>query len=867
MEKKDKTFLHTIIATTKFRICILTTTLPTMKNIPFIIVFTFLAFTNSLELIAQEIPIIVPQKTLDSLQQLIKNHPKDDEQKVIWLNQYAENSIYNFELIDGINAALEARNISKTINFKGGEILYHLNIARLIGGGPRFDFHLEEAKRLSEEKGLSKNYSEITYPKALNEESLNEEYLVNKIKKQFEDALDYYTKNDIKDIQAELMSILAYFSEMQKDPEKSAYYLKGAADLHESFGQDYYAILFRTWALFSETRLENNKENIENTINDIINGIEGIEDLKQRAKIYQNLGYYFHFEGNQPALAIDYYLQSTEINENIKDTVDLTENYTNLTILYDEYKMPDKALHVGLKNIELRKALKDSTNLNMAYRRAFNASIDLKNYEKAEGYLVLMKTDASIMTPALWLSFKHHLEAQKLLNKGNYKQALPILELEHKYALEANNPWRMPQASLAMADACINLGDHTNALTYALRASDESGAFKEINPFIMSLHKTLSMIYEALGVKDKAYEHLKTYQRLVDERRLTDATASIISNEMQSALQKSSDKINQLDQERAEQIQANKIQRLWIFSIAGGLISAILILFILYRNNKSKQKANTLLNQQKEEIQNTLDQLKSTQSQLIQSEKMASLGELTAGIAHEIQNPLNFVNNFSEVSNELIDEMSEEIKKKDYDEVEAIASDLKLNLEKINHHGKRADAIVKGMLQHSRSGSTTKEQTDINKLADEYLRLAYHGLRAKDKTFNATLNTNFDEAIGTINVFPQDIGRVILNLITNAFYTVHKKKISNPENYEPTVTVKTKKSGNKVEVQVTDNGNGIPDHVLEKIFQPFFTTKPTGEGTGLGLSLSYDIVKTHGGDLKVQTKEGEGTTFTIVIPQ
>ena len=268
----------------------------------------------------------------------------------------------------------------------------------------------------------------------------------------------------------------------------------------------------------------------------------------------------------------------------------------------------------------------------------------------------------------------------------------------------------------------------------------------------------------------------------------------------------------------------------------------------------------------KQKAEEALSELQSTQKQLIQSEKMASLGELTAGIAHEIQNPLNFVNNFSEVSNELIDEMMEEVAKGNYEEVKAIANDVKQNLEKINHHGKRADGIVKGMLQHSRSSSAVKEPTDINKLADEYLRLAYHGLRAKEKSFNATLKTDFDESIGNINIIPQDMGRVILNLITNAFYVVNEKSKQHIAGYEPAVEVITKKEGNKVLIAVKDNGNGIPQKVLDKIFQPFFTTKPTGQGTGLGLSLSYDIVKAHGGELKVETKEGEGSDFIIQLP-
>ena len=280
------------------------------------------------------------------------------------------------------------------------------------------------------------------------------------------------------------------------------------------------------------------------------------------------------------------------------------------------------------------------------------------------------------------------------------------------------------------------------------------------------------------------------------------------------------------------------------------------------------------LRAEKEKLEKTVEErtkaLKSSQAQLIQSEKMASLGELTAGIAHEIQNPLNFVNNFSEVSNELIQEIKEEraknIENRDEELVDEILNDITQNLEKINHHGKRADAIVKGMLQHSRSSSATKEPADINKLADEYLRLAYHGLRAKDKSFNATVNTEFDETIGNVEVIPQDLGRVILNLITNAFYATNEKSHQNIEGYEPTVTVITKKVRNTVEISVKDNGNGIPQKIVDKIFQPFFTTKPTGQGTGLGLSLSYDIVKAHGGELKVETKEGEGSEFSITLP-
>jgi len=277
------------------------------------------------------------------------------------------------------------------------------------------------------------------------------------------------------------------------------------------------------------------------------------------------------------------------------------------------------------------------------------------------------------------------------------------------------------------------------------------------------------------------------------------------------------------------------------------------------------------LTQQKEELEHALGDLKATQAQLIQSEKMASLGELTAGIAHEIQNPLNFINNFSEVNTELITELKDAMAKGDMEEAKAIADDITANEQKINHHGKRADAIVKGMLQHSRSSGGQKEPTDINALADEYLRLSYQGMRAKDKSFNATLQTDFNADIGKIDVVPQDIGRVLLNLYNNAFYAVNEKKKTAGETYEPIVSVCTKKvdgksDGYRVEIRVKDNGNGIPQKVLDKIFQPFFTTKPSGQGTGLGLSLSYDIIKAHGGEIKVETKEGEGSAFFFQLP-
>ncbi|HEY5407654.1 MAG TPA: ATP-binding protein [Ginsengibacter sp.] len=422
----------------------------------------------------------------------------------------------------------------------------------------------------------------------------------------------------------------------------------------------------------------------------------------------------------------------------------------------------------------------------------------------------------------------------------------------------------------SLAKLFVATGRADSAIYYAKKGI---ALGKEINVTgnLYNIYNILSAAYNLRGENDSAYFYLK----------MTVALQDSLYNKQ---------KINQFqdigfsEQLHQQEVENQKVQyqnKLRTYAMLTGIGVFMLIAFLLYRNNRNRKKANALLHEQKEELQSTLSELKSTQAQLIQSEKMASLGELTAGIAHEIQNPLNFVNNFSEVNKELLAEMKDEMKKGNIDDANAIANDVINNEEKINHHGKRADAIVKGMLQHSRSGTGVKESTDINALCDEYLRLAYHGFRAKDNSLNTVpiaigIKTDFDDTIDNINIIPQDIGRVLLNLYNNAFYAVTEKAKNGQlrmgsKEYEPTVAVSTRSvkspSGDSgVLLTVTDNGNGIPQNIVDKIFQPFFTTKPTGEGTGLGLSLSYDIIKAHGGKIKVETKNGEGSAFIIELP-
>jgi len=431
------------------------------------------------------------------------------------------------------------------------------------------------------------------------------------------------------------------------------------------------------------------------------------------------------------------------------------------------------------------------------------------------------------------------------LRKRNYPLAKQYFTRAIQESEQQNNRYALALAYIEMGITFSYMKTIDSSLWYAKKGLEISQA----PDLLAKAYMSLSSIFKLRNNIDSAF----FYQRLAMTAK--DSISSVEKlNQFQNIGFDEQLKVQELEKEKIE-----NDNRIRIYGLLAGLAVLSVIAFIIYRNSHQRLKANKVLEQ-------TLSNLKSTQSQLIQSEKMASLGELTAGIAHEIQNPLNFVNNFSELNQELIRDLKSEIQKGNIEEVNSIAGDIESNEEKINHHGKRAAEIVKGMLQHSRTSSGLKEPTDINALADEYLRLAYHGLRAKDKSFNATMKTDFDETIGNINIIPQDIGRVILNLITNAFYVVNEKSKQGITGYEPTVSVSTMKEGNKVLISVKDNGPGIPESIKEKIFQPFFTTKPTGQGTGLGLSLSYDIVKAHAGTIEVDSTVGSGTTFQILLP-
>jgi signal transduction histidine kinase len=425
----------------------------------------------------------------------------------------------------------------------------------------------------------------------------------------------------------------------------------------------------------------------------------------------------------------------------------------------------------------------------------------------------------------------------------------------------------------------LKKGEYGVAWSYAKQAYEIATAFQnkliiaDVANVLAQLHKTNKDYKEAIEFFELAHSITDSVSGENYQRKLAfTESKNEIENEQARVKLLSAEKGLEQQKLKAEQF----LKKLILIVFAVAIFLSVIIIRNINSKRKKIQSQKDHIELQSAKVEKAYEELKSTQTQLIQREKMASLGELTAGIAHEIQNPLNFVNNFSEVNTELISEMKNEIDKGNIEGIKSIANDIEENEEKINHHGKRADAIVKNMLQHSRSSSSKKEPTDLNKLADEYLRLSYQGFRAKDprdstnKTFEVIIQTDFDKTIDKINIIPQDIGRVLLNLYNNAFYAVAEKMKASAGSaghpYQPIVSVRTKRTVDKILISVKDNGDGIPQKVVDKIFQPFFTTKPTGQGTGLGLSLSYDIIKAHGGEIKVETKEGDGSVFIITFP-
>jgi signal transduction histidine kinase/Flp pilus assembly protein TadD len=538
--------------------------------------------------------------------------------------------------------------------------------------------------------------------------------------------------------------------------------------------------------------------------------------------LFNNLANVFYFQKKYDEAAV-YYKKALDLAVEIRDTLSIAIAYNNLGEIYLVKKDYKKALRVLNQSLETGKEI-NNAELRMAAKIAMAQVYgEMDSLSVSENIYNEVIEESEQFSDALYAAYGYLGKAKMILRMGNLDESLHL----------------------------ANRG-----IAYAEKIGQRN--------LVRDGYELLAEIYASRGEGMKAFESYRIFKQASD-------SLSNLEIERAAALQEASYGYTKKELE----FQRKSIQQRWlIFSAFATVFTLGIVLFISTRSRRKLNKVIHTLNERNLEIENqrsaledTINKLQSTQAQLVHAEKMASLGELTAGVAHEIQNPLNFVNNFSEVTIELLDELLEEMESGNKQETGIIANDMKQNLEKILLHGKRADAIVKSMLNHSRTSAGKKEPTDLNALCDEYLKLSYHGMRAKDKSFQSHFSTDLDASIGKMDIIPQEIGRVMLNLFNNAFYATSAKKAKNAAGYEPMIKLATLKKGKTIQIIVEDNGPGVPASIMEKIFQPFFTTKPTGSGTGLGLSLSYDIItQVHGGKLNVESEEGQFTRFIIELP-
>jgi signal transduction histidine kinase len=851
-----------------------------------------------LELRAQETIVVHPDQ-LDSLKQLIEKS-REDTNKVILLNEYALLCFYDLEFLNGLSAVKEARDLSRKLKYANGEIAYYKTISHFHRHNTLGEYYLIISDWRSNE-GIPRDAlsGASTHPEGIYDDDLD------RAQNQLIRAFDSFKNKGDEEITADILFEIFQNYGDKDDPEMAFIYWELAYNKFDSLGQLFPRLLLLIEKI-TYLRSTNEVDSARQLELRAINLADKTEDLKLRGLMFFVIGNHYLFTQGRFNLALEYYLKSADALDEVEGGLLYMQLINLLGFTYGWSGNNEKSIYYLEKDLHYYQNFVNSgENLSegieqqmvWVYTNIAGPLIAMKRFEEADSYLeqallIAVKYNAPIPHG------RYYQSKAKIANeKSNYDEGLAYNLLAMKQFEKVSVSPFLSEVSRSIAQHYQRSGEFEKALQYAVEAYKWGLRSNRANNAI-DASLTLSEIYEQASQTQKANEFLKIHVNLRDEYDALNASKRFEDAELRSLLESRNREIADLEKNRLIQEQERQNQRLWIFSISGALITAIFLTIILYRNAQSRKMANVILNQQKQEIENTLSQLQATQTQLIQSEKMASLGELTAGIAHEIQNPLNFVNNFSDLNSELVEELREEVEKGNMQEAKAIINDIKENEGKILHHGKRADGIVKGMLQHSRTGGGEKEPTDINALADEYLRLAYHGLRAKDKSFNADFKTELDPDLPKVNVVPQDIGRVLLNLINNAFYAVFTKAASDPEpvegrdadskshastssalsqsDYKPTVILSTKRvdsplgaggSGGSIEISIKDNGPGIPDDIKDKIFQPFFTTKATGEGTGLGLSLSYDIVnKGHGGTIDVKSKEGEGSEFLIILP-
>jgi len=847
------------------------------------------------------------QARIDSLRQVL-HAARHDTTRVKVLNTLASDLLKTGKADSAVSISSDALNLSKKSNFTRGEADAYFTLGQAYASKSKTNDALSNylaALKLYEKLKRREELAETYYSMGLVHQRSNYDAALQFFKKGLETAQQTSNKN----LSGKLAYITAVVLIRKSEYNQAAQYKDLAIRYYTESGNE--TGLASCYVV--SARLNNQKGNVQQSLKDnysalrlfektgnkvgIYNVHTGIglmyedqknwkESLKsyllaKRAAeeqdnkmviggAYNNLGNAYR-ELGQTAEALKAFEEALRLSELTDDTKGIAAAQGNLGTIYslmgkrtealksfDEARKRFEAIgskeSVSISYLESGSVYFDMNNLDES-RKALNKALEISKqvgYKEiiSKSYKLLSQIDTATGNYAsAFKNFQQYVTYRDSI--ANAESAKQLLEQRMQYAFsKKEDSLRLEQALIA---------EQLDKQTLLSKKQQQDLALKQAALELANRERDVQML---TFLKTKAELQLSNEQK---EKRLSLA-------EQDRALQKSQLEKQTLISKQKEQALLLKdkeltVQRSQRNIYLIGAIAFLLLSFFILRNNWQKQKANVELQRQKSETERALHELKNTQTQLIQREKMASLGELTAGIAHEIQNPLNFVNNFAGLNKELVSEMKEELLKGNYQEAKTLAEDIEDNGEKIFNHGQRAAGIINSMLEHSHGATGEKQPTDINRLADEYLWLAYHGLRARDKNFNAGIQTHYSDDVGTVNVVPQEIGRVFLNLYNNAFYAVNQKKKKLGKNFEPEVIMNTKRVDGHVEIHVKDNGTGIPQKALNKIFQPFFTTKPAGEGTGLGLSLSYDIVtKGHGGDIAVDTKEGEYSEFIIQLP-
>jgi two-component system, NtrC family, sensor kinase len=690
---------------------------------------------------------------------------------------------------------------------------------------------------------LSKGFAQTTNTSKIIEELKNYElkkgYLKDTAYFNLKNNLGFYYANNYPD------SAILLLEGIPEQVQKIKYY-RGEVETYKIIGTSY-----QTKGDFEEARkffeISSQKAK-EHNLDDLLAANES------------NIGITYINQGNY-AEALGYFYKALKSAEKYQNDLVIGGIWNNIgTVHFFQNKIDEsirdyeKMLSIAIKGGDINGELIAYGNIGESYQEKKEYDKALVNFKYA---LDLAKKSKDV---AMQISASKNLGS--LYSKmDNPDLAISNLQFAYQLANESGNRPSMCKVLIELANNLEKKQDYELALEKAKSASNLANEMGQ-SQLIRDSNEVLSKIYQKTGDWQNAlisYKRFKSYSDTINNIESEKAAIRLNAEFIYS--------------KKELEYQKKVLQQRWlIFSGLAAFLTLCVIVWLVNRNRNRARRSNGLLRSQNEAINNqklvledTLSQLKNTQKQLIQSEKMASLGELTAGIAHEIQNPLNFVNNFSKVSKELLDELKEELKNKNWEEVNAIIADVDGNLKIINEHGTRASNIVKGMLQHSRNSPGKSEITDINELTSSAAKLSYQGHLASNKTFNALFEIKLGENIPSISFVNQDISRVILNLTNNAFQAVEEKQLLDLEGYRPKIEVMTEKKNAQIHITIKDNGMGIPEEIKDKIFHPFFTTKPSGKGTGLGLSLAYDIAKAHGGEIKLNSVPGEGSEFVLIF--